>query len=40
MKVKNGERKELGLAPAYGEGEFQSKAEELRNIAYAHTDQL
>ena len=40
MKVANSERYLPSEAAAYNEADFQAKADELRNIAYCHGDQL
>jgi len=40
MKVINLERNHQNEAFAYSQSSFDDKAEELRNIAYAHEDQL
>ena len=40
MKVENSERKAQYLAPAYSDEDFQIKAAELNNLAYAHNEQL
>ena len=40
MEVMNEERLSNGLATAYGEREFWDKAEELRNLAASHDEQL
>lgn len=40
MKVANGERDLQAEAPAYDDGAFQDKAQELRNIVYYHNEQL
>lgn len=40
MKAENNQRVVDGLANAYSSADFQSKAEEFRNIAYAPEDQL
>ena len=40
MKAENALRETCKHSPSYGEAAFMDKAEELRNIAYAHRDQL
>ena len=40
MKAANIERESGGLALAYDEGYFMSAAEDLRNLAAKHEDQL
>jgi len=40
MKSANLLREQNGESPAYGEVAFFDKAEQLRNLAYSHNDQL
>ena len=40
MKVANSERDLPSEEAVYTEADFQAKAEELRNIAYCHNEQL
>lgn len=40
MKAQNASLTTQGHAPCYYEGSFQEKAEKLRDIAYAHNEQL
>ena len=40
MKTANFERQQNDEAMAYNEGDFQYKAEELKNISYCHDDQF
>jgi len=40
MKIFNTQREIAGDSPGYNYGHFVEKAEELRNLAYAHNDQL
>jgi len=40
MKAENLGRGNLGHSMAYGNGDFQNKAEELRSIASKHNEQL
>jgi len=40
MKAKNLEREQLNLTLAYTEEHFIDKANELRNLSYAHDEQL
>ena len=40
MKTANFERQQNDEAMAYNEGDFQYKAEELKNISYCLDDQL
>lgn len=40
MKAKNRERESEGMAQAWPESCFEEKAEELRNLAARHEDQL
>jgi hypothetical protein len=40
MKAENQQRKYLDHAIAYTESDFENKAEQLRNLAYAHNEQL
>lgn len=40
MKADNQYRECRGESISYGDNEFVSKAEELRNLAHAHDDQL
>lgn len=40
MKAENVTRERHGLAVAYDEGAFAEMAEKLRNLAYAHNEQL
>lgn len=40
MKTENQLRAIQNSSPAYGELQFFVKAEELRNLAYSHDDQL
>ena len=40
MKAVNFERKSQGRPLAYNESAFKIAAEELRNLAYKHNDQL
>lgn len=40
MKVENIQREKDGYSMAYNSTDFQFKAEELRNISYAHEEQL
>ena len=40
MKIANREREIRDESPAYNEGDFQEKAEELRELASKHNDQL
>ena len=40
MKAENKIRELNNLSLAYGENEFWSKAEQIRNIAYCHNEQL
>lgn len=40
MKAENMLRELVDSAPAYGDGDFQDKADELRNLAYAPDEQL
>jgi hypothetical protein len=40
MKAENTQRKQLNQSMAYVDKDFSIKAEELRNLAYAHEEQL
>ena len=40
MKIMNIERIHSGRSPAYGEVEFWNRAEQLRNLAAVHPDEL
>lgn len=40
MKAENDRRKDEGMAQAYDESFFFNKAEELRDLAYKHDEQL
>ena len=40
MKAENMQREHQGLSVTYGDHSFQIKAEELREIAYKHDNQL
>lgn len=40
MKAKNFERQDAGMSHAHDEAEFWNKAEELRELASKHNDQL
>ncbi len=40
MKAENIMREQNNESPAYGSSQFNDKAEELRNLAYAHNEQL
>ena len=40
MKAENLEREQLNISLAYSESAFINKAEELRNLAHAHDEQL
>lgn len=40
MKSANEERRQMNHSMAYPYSDFEEKAMELRNIAYAHNDQL
>lgn len=40
MKSANYQREQNGEAHAYGDEDFVSKADELKNLSYAHDEQL
>tara|TARA_R110000851_G_scaffold254895_1_gene407505 strand:+ start:779 stop:967 length:189 start_codon:yes stop_codon:yes gene_type:complete len=40
MKSENAHRENCGNAQAYGDEDFQSKANELENLAHAHDEQV
>ena len=40
MKAENDQRKQCDESMAYIDADFQAKADELKNLAYAHNDRL
>ena len=40
MKVENLQREQNNYTPVYSDNHFQNKAEELRELAYKHNEQL